>query len=314
MICPPLVMAGPHRIPVQMAKPQLKKVRPRPRVCHRFTAMNSPCEIQFDSDSRRLARIFGAKAEAEAARIEAKYSRYQPDSLLSKINRSNGSPVLVDEETMGLLHYADTCHKLSDGLFDVTSGVLRRIWRFDGSGTIPSDAEIEALLPLIGWDKVKLGADSVTLEPGMEIDFGGIGKEYAVDRVLLALAADTKVPLLVNFGGDLRVSAPLGSGKPWRISIEAAEAGRRSEGMLEISSGALTTSGDARRYLLKNGVRYGHILNPQSGRPVMGAPRSITVAAATCLEAGIMSTLAMAKGQGAEQFLRDEGLAAWVLR
>jgi len=281
---------------------------------YQFKAMNSPCEVQFDCNDAALVGELGRLAEAEAARIETKYSRYKEDSLLSRVNRSNGRPVPVDTEMMALLTYADNCYRLSEGLFDITSGVLRRIWRFDGSNKVPEDHEIAALLPLIGWDRVVLGPDNITLAPGMEIDFGGLGKEYAVDRVLMMLAAKTDVRILVNFGGDLRVSGPRKDGSPWRISIESVEENRKTEGMIAISSGALTTSGDARRFLLRDGVRYGHILNPLTGRPVMGAPRSVTIAAPTCLEAGIMSTLAMAKGRDAEEFLRDEKLAAWVLR
>lgn len=294
------------------AMPNTTKTTPSGR--HMFMAMNSPCEIQLDCDDVNLARDLGLLAEAEAARIEAKYSRYKQDSLLSQVNRSNGKPVPVDTEMMALLAYADSCYRLSNGLFDITSGVLRRIWRFDGSQKLPSNDEVEALRPFIGWDKVELGAHSVTLPTGMEIDFGGLGKEYAVDRTVMLLAAETDIPLLVNFGGDLRVSGPHSDGSPWRIAIESVETEGKSEGRVDMRAGALTTSGDARRFLLKDGVRYSHILNPLTGRPVMGAPRSVTVAAATCLEAGIMSTLAMIKGHEAEQFLRDEGLAAWVLR
>jgi len=301
------VMAGPKGF----IKPMHKKRKP---VSHLFMAMNSPCDIQVDGDDVHLARELGALAEAEAHRIEAKYSRYQENSQLSQVNRSNGTPVEVDTEMMALLTYANSCYELSDGLFDITSGVLRRIWRFDGSDKLPAEAEIEALMPLIGWDKVTLGKNVVTLKPGMEIDFGGLGKEYAVDRVLMLLAEKTDSPILVNFGGDLRVSGPRRDGSPWRIAIESVEPDDPSAATLGIKSGAITTSGDARRFLLKGGVRYSHILNPRTGRPVIGAPRSITVAARTCMEAGIISTLAMAKGPDAERFLRDEEMAAWVLR
>jgi len=295
----------------KVAQKAAKARRVKPYV---FMAMNSPCEVQVDCDDQALVDKLGAIAEAEAARIEVKYSRYKQDSLLSAVNRSNGDPVKVDSEMRALLDYADACYKLSNGLFDITSGVLRRIWRFGKDNKVPTDAEVAALLPLIGWDKVTLTDDTITLPPGMEIDFGGLGKEYAVDRALMLAAAQTDKPMLVNFGGDLRVSGPRRDGGAWRIAIESVDPSRTSEGMLEIKSGALTTSGDARRFILQDGVRYGHILNPRTGRPVMGAPRSVTIAAGTCLEAGIMSTLAMAKGERAEKFLRDEGLAAWVLR
>jgi FAD:protein FMN transferase len=279
-----------------------------------FMAMNSPCEVQFDCENTYLAEEFGRLVEEEAARIETKYSRYKSDSMLSKINMSNGLAVEVDAEMMALLQYANSCYNLSDGQFDITSGVLRRIWRFDGSNKIPKSSDINALLPLIGWDKVTLGKSNITLLEGMEIDFGGLGKEYAVDSAFSLVAKQIKTPFLVNFGGDLRVSGPRHDGSPWKIAIEAVDQNKTSETTIGINRGALTTSGDARRFIMKNGKRYGHILNPLTGRPVMGAPRSITIAASNCLEAGVMSTLAMAKGRGAEQFVKEENLRAWITR
>jgi len=285
----------------------------RKPVPYRFASMASPCEVSLDGAEGTLTNECGAIAEEEAKRIEQKYSRYRPDSIISQINGSNGRPVPVDSETAALLDYADNCFDLSKGLFDITSGVLRQIWRFDGSDRVPSNTEIDRLLPLIGWDKVLWNGSEITLPPGMEIDFGGLGKEYAVDRAFQRISEHTDQSFLVNFGGDLRVSAALASGRPWRIAIDSVDGGEATEGVLHIKTGALATSGDARRFLLKDGVRYGHILNPQTGRPVIGAPRSVTVSAPTCMQAGILSTLAMLQGANASEFLRRESVAAWVL-
>jgi FAD:protein FMN transferase len=285
----------------------------RKPVPYRFVSMASPCEVCLDGAEETLTNECGAIAEEEAKRIEQKYSRYRPDSVISRINGSNGRPVPVDLETAALLDYAENCFHLSKGLFDITSGVLRRIWRFDGSGQVPSNTEIERLLPLVGWEKVLWNGAEITLPPGMEIDFGGLGKEYAVDRAFQRITEHTGRPFLVNFGGDLRVSAALASGRPWRIAIDSVDGGDATEGVLHIKTGALTTSGDARRYLLIDGVRYGHILNPRTGKPITGAPRSVTVSAPTCMQAGILSTLAMLQGANASEFLRCEGVAAWVL-
>lgn len=287
---------------------------PMTKESYRFSALGSPCEIKVQGAERRELALLGKLAEEEVARIERKYSRYRPDSLLSKINGAAGRPVPIDSETYGLLHYADQCWRLSEGLFDITSGVLRRIWTFDGSDRVPALAAVEAILPLVGWDKVEFMPDSVRLRPGMELDFGGLGKEYAVDRVALMLASRTDSPVLVNFGGDLRVSGPRRDGEPWRIAIEAVRDGDEKPAMLELRGGALTTSGDARRFLLRDGIRYSHILDPQTGWPVRNPPHSVTIAAATCLEAGIMSTLAMLQGEGAEAFLERERIASWVIR
>ena len=308
------------RLRVAMGRPAKKVARRRlmPRLnpprSYTFMAMNSPCEVLLDGGTERVMQMLGQLAGAEARRIEHTYSRYRSDSLLSAVNRSAGMPVAITPEMAALLDYADTCFRLSDGRFDITSGVLRRAWRFDETATMPSASAIGALLPLIGWEKIERGPATVTVPPGMELDFGGLGKEYAVDRVLLMLAEKTDVPVLVNFGGDLRVTGPRRDGSAWQIAIDAVDPGAESPAAIALKQGALTTSGDARRSIVIDGTRYGHILDPRSGWPVQNAPRSVTVAAPTCMEAGIMSTLAMAHGAAAEQFLRDEQQSAWVLR
>jgi FAD:protein FMN transferase len=287
--------------------------------CGRFAAMASPCEILVDGGTADEARTLLHRAHAEALRIEAKFSRYRSDSVTSRLNASQGRPTEVDEETALLLDFAARCHALSDGSFDVTSGVLRAAWRFDSNARLPEPALVEALCGRIGWQRVSWQRPWLTLPEGMEIDFGGIGKEYAVDRVLVLLAAQTRAPLLVNFGGDLAVSGPRRVGVPWQVGLEspdsaAQEPAPRAAGVIQLSSGALATSGDTRRCLLIDGKRYGHILDPRTGWPVPEAPRSVTVAAPTCSEAGVVATLAMLQGANAEAWLAAQGLPHWTLR
>lgn len=279
-----------------------------------FRAMATPCEILIETGNEDAAMRAGRAAEAEARRIEQKFTRYRDDSVVGRINTSGGKDVEVDAETADLLSFAANCHEVSDGLFDITSGVLRRIWRFDGSDNLPDRTQIAAIREHIGWDKVHWEPPVLRLPEGMEIDFGGIGKEYAVDRALAAAVRETDAPLLVNFGGDLCVPGPRGGGRRWSVAIESVDRDGDVAGMLEISSGALATSGDARRFLLKDGVRYSHILDPRTGQPVKDAPRSVTVAAATCIEAGTIATLAMLHGRKAEKFLKREGVRAWCIR
>ena len=281
---------------------------------HTFHAMATPCEMRLETDDAELARCAGQAVEAEARRIECKYSRYRPDSVVGKINRSGGKEIAVDAETAHLLDFAAQCHAVSNGLFDITSGVLRRIWRFDGSDSIPTPAQIKSLRGLIGWRRVSWNPPAIALPAGMEIDLGGLAKEYAVDMALAALGAITALPALINFGGDLRVTGPRRSGKAWNVAIEHVERDGEMAGMLELSDGALATSGDMRRYLIRHGVRYGHILDPRTASPVKDAPRSVTVAASTCIAAGMTATLAMLHGRRAESFLKREGVRAWCIR
>lgn len=291
----------------------------------RFQAMASPCEVLIeglvDSGSEATAedqaRSLAALACSEALRIERKFSRYRSDSVVSALHASRGQPVQVDDETAQLLDFAQRCHALSGGLFDITSGVLRAAWRFDGSGTLPSPAQVRALLPRVGFAQLQWQRPWLTVPPGMEIDLGGIGKEYAVDRVLALLRAHTSAALLVNFGGDLAVSGPRADGSAWQVGIERpgddADSTPTAAGRIELRAGALATSGDARRHLVHDGVRYGHVLDPRTGWPVRGAPRSVTVAAARCTQAGLLSTLALLQGALARPWLQALDHPHWVL-
>jgi thiamine biosynthesis lipoprotein len=278
----------------------------------KFIAMASACEVLLPLMTDHEALRLGAVAAKEAWRVEKKYSRYRDDSVTAWIHANRGTTIEVDQETASLMDFASQCFDLSEGLFDITSGVLRRAWTFDGSDRIPETAAIERLLPLVGFDKVQWRAPRLMLPAGMELDFGGIGKEYAVDRAYELLAAHARTPFLINFGGDLRANRPASHG-PWQVGIERPDTDRESTMLLDLEYGALATSGDSRRYLQKDGIRYGHILNPRTGRPAHGSPRSITVAASSCTEAGLLSTVAMLQGAGAKAYLEEQGVRYWLL-
>lgn len=278
-----------------------------------FRAMASPCEVLLDTDDHELARQLGQAAAHEAQRIEAKYSRYLPDSIVSAINRSQGQPVVVDEETAALLDYATECHRLSGGKFDITSGVLRRCWRFDGSDRLPDPVMVKSLLPLIGFHKVNWRCPQISLPPGMEIDFGGFGKEYAVDQALAIVSARHQIAALVNFGGDLAANRPNRCGS-WEVAVERPDTDREPRLLLDLAQGALATSGDTHRFLLRDGVRYSHILDVRDGWPVREVPRSVSVVASSCVAAGLLATLAMLNGKNAESFLDSQEVPYWCLR
>src|SRR5690606_9384264 len=137
----------------------------------RFTAMASPCEVLVRDLPGRQARPVATVVADEALRMEQEVPRYRDDNIMARINAGHGDWVDVDEETERLLDYADTCWQLSDGMFDITSGVLRRAWKFDGSDRVPSAEAVAQLLPLVGWKQLERRAGAVRLKPGMEIDF-----------------------------------------------------------------------------------------------------------------------------------------------
>jgi thiamine biosynthesis lipoprotein len=279
-----------------------------------FSAMASPCEVLCETDDLEFARALGQYAADEARRIDAKFSRYKPDSVVAAILESRGRSITVDDETARLLDYGEMLWRVSEGRFDLTSGILRHAWQFEEATHEPEPGRIPELLRYVGWHRLQWAKPVLTLPAGMEIDLGGIGKEYAVDRVADWAARESRDPVLVNFGGDLRCTGTVPAGGAWQVGIESLAKPGQPAKRIELRSGALATSGDARRAIVIDGKRYGHILDARTGWPAPGAPRSVTVAAPTCSQAGSFSTLAMLQGDGAEAFLRAEGLRYWILR
>lgn len=284
---------------------------------HRFAfrAMAAGNEVQVYAADAESARLAADRAVAEVLRIEAKYSRYRPDSVVSRINAAaGGDPVAIDGETESLLDYADACWRASDGLFDATSGLLRRAWDF-GVARVPGDEELAPLLARVGWRWVERGAGAVRLaKAGMELDFGGFGKEYAVDRAIAELHACGVAGALVNLAGDLAVLGPQPGGGPWRIGIRDPRVADALAATLDVASGALATSGDYERFIEVAGVRHGHLLDPRTGRSVRGL-RSVTVQAPTCLVAGSIASIAMLKGErDGLDWLAAQALPSYAIR
>jgi len=274
-------------------------------------AMASPCDVLMEVGDESLAQEILNAVANEAWRIEDKFSRYKKDNIIFQINHSNGEAVAIDEETSRLLDFANELFEISDGMFDVTSGVLRQIWKFDGSNNVPEKKRVKKILKNIGWQKVDRQEGSVALPEGMEIDLGGIGKEYAVDRCAQIARQKTKQSVLVNFGGDLAMTTARKNKTFWSVG-RLVTGSDETCGIFQLYGGAIATSGDANRYLLKNGVRYSHILNPKTGWSIIDAPHTVSVAAPTCIEAGMMSTLAMLQGSKAEEFLKLQEVDYWV--
>lgn len=279
-----------------------------------FNSMASPCELLIDCEDAQLASDIATAVADEAWRIEDKYSRYNIKSVCGQLNAKAGQLCTIDNETFLLLQFAEQCYQISDGLFDITSGILRKAWHFDGSDNVPSQHDIASLLPFIGWQKITLNESTFQMLPNMEIDFGGIGKEYAVDKALLIAKQMSDHPVLINFGGDIAVTGARKQNQPWLVGIEHPSFAEQSQVMVKIKSGAIATSGDANRYLLKNGKRYGHVLNVKTGWSVEDPPNAITVAAPQCIQAGFLATLALLQGKEAEIFLSAQEIKYWAIR
>jgi thiamine biosynthesis lipoprotein len=258
--------------------------------------MGGPCRLRLDSPDAVRANAAIAAAEAETRRLELKYSRYLAGSVVSRINRAAGAadPIPIDAETAGLLGFAHTLWQQSEGLFDLTAGVLRRVWDFK-SAHLPPQSSIDPLLPLIGWGRVQWDASAIRLpEPGMEIDFGGCVKEYACDCVAAVLSAHGVERGLIDLAGDMAVVGAGSVAQPWSVGIRHPRATGAALAHVSLAGGGLASSGDYARCLLVGGRRYSHILNPTTGWPVQGLV-AVSIVAPQCLVAGGSATIAMLK-------------------
>ena len=264
----------------------------------RFSLMGGNAVIQFvDDRGRGRAERLARSAEAEARRIEAKYSRYREGSVVSEINRQAGrTPVAVDDETDFLVAAALDLCRLTEGRFDPTVGALRRVWDFSAE-RLPSPDEVDAMLSLVDADSVSRRDGTVFLRrAGMEIDLGGVGKEYAADRCARLLREEGIQAAVVSFAGDVRTIGFRGDGRPWKIGVvDPRERNRCRFAVRAPGDVGVATSGDYERGFCRNGVRYHHILDATTGWPSRGVA-SATVVAPTAFRAGQLSTASFLLG------------------
>ena len=272
-----------------------------------FKAMGSACEVVLASHTQNEAESMAKLAIDEVLRIERKYSRYTTDSVIAKINQQAGcGAVQCDDETWALFQFASQLFDKSDGLFDITSGVLRQAWDFK-KPEVPTSQKLEVLLPLVGWQNVVLQDQSIALPlAGMEVDLGGFGKEYAADRAAQVLKEKGVTHGYVNLAGDMRFLGPKSTGEPWMIGIQDPRARDQVVATLPITQGGLATSGDYERYFELNGQRYCHVLNPKTGMPV-SYWRSVSVTSPATVVSGCTTTMVMLKEADGLAFLQATG-------
>ena len=264
----------------------------------RFPLMGGTGIVRFlDGRGREQAERIARRAEGEARRIERKFSRFLPQSVLTRLNEEAAKgPAAVDDETEGLLLAALELRRTTHGAFDPTIGPLARAWDFR-QGIVPTPATLARLLPLVDGSRVELRNGTVRFaRPGMELDLGGVGKEYAADAVAELLREDGVACAIVNFSGDVRTVGRKGNGRPWSVGIQDPRDRNRCRFVLRVAQDAgVATSGDYERFFEQDGVRYNHLLDARTGLPARGLA-SATVVAQTAFAAGRLATAAFLLG------------------
>ncbi|HSU65889.1 MAG TPA: FAD:protein FMN transferase [Tepidisphaeraceae bacterium] len=262
-------------------------------------AMSTGVRILFHVRQPALADDFQHLAVEWIASFEATYSRFFGGSLVGRINsEAGGDWIELDDEAEKLFSACDRMHAISKGAFDPAALPLLRLWDWKADPPrVPRDAQVSAALELCGWQKVLRRPGAIRLPfAGMGIDLGGIGKEYAVDRLVELARARGIHDVMVDIGHDLRVSGTSPGTDAWYIGLEEpGEPGRCWTG-IRVTDHAVATSGDYFRSFERNGRRYGHILDPRTGEPVNNGCEAVTVIAPNCTLAGVLSTAAYVLG------------------
>ncbi len=283
-----------------------------------FDAMGTHCQVLFRAPSVKARNEFRRAAQAWVEDFEAKYSRFRPASIISKINAMAGRGwVETDAELESILKLCDWFTWRTGGVFDASMLPIARLWSYHAENpVVPEQDEITRALALTGWGKVQRRAGGIFLpEAGMGLDLGGIGKEYAVDRVFEMSRQWVIEDICVDFGRDLRVRGAPPEGGEWRVGLEDPLDLQRCWGGVSVRDRAVATSGGYVRLFVAEGRTFTHILDPRTGWPVDNGCQSVTVIAPTCTEAGILSTTAFVLGREAglpliEQAPHTEG-AMW---
>lgn len=258
-------------------------------------------------------------AFSEIARLEAIFSSYIPESDVSRISDSAGSgAVSVSPEVIDVLDVALNISGLSRGAFDPTVGVLGKAWDFSkDNGYVPTEAEVKELLALVDYKKILVDKSSSMAglaKAGMRLNLGGVAKGYIVGKAVGVLKGAGIEWGIVKAGGDMTVFRNDDSAEPFTIGIQHPRKSGELLAKVSVKQGAVATSGDYERFFIKDGVRYHHILDPETGFPAT-ASRSVTIVADDPTGADGLSTAVFVMGadKGMKLVEATEGVEAVIV-
>ncbi|MBT5902325.1 MAG: FAD:protein FMN transferase [Opitutaceae bacterium] len=264
-----------------------------------FHAMGTRCLIQFAADATVAAR-FEPAVIAWVQNYEARYTRFRDDSIVGQINLAagNGEWLAIDEEMDRMLEMCGTVHFMTQGIVDVTAGPLAKLWDYHiEHPRIPTEDEVGSARELVGWSKVEREPGRVRLpRVGMSLDFGGWGKEFAVDMAVQMAGEHGIENVLVDFGHDIRVAGTPPGRPAWHIGLEDPGDTGKLWGSIGAVNTSVASSGNYQRGFVIDGQRYGHIIDPRTGRPTTNGLQQVTVVAPSCLQAGMLATAAFVLG------------------
>ena len=289
-----LLLAGCSSAPVQEQEPMNKN----------FFAMNTYISFTIYGD---VPENVMELSEAKVNELEALWSVTRDDSEIYAINHADGEPITVSDETAELLRFSLEMGEQTGGALDVTIYPVLTAWGFTtGSYQIPSEELLAEKMQLVGYEKVSLKDNTVFLLPGMQLDFGAVAKGYACDLIRDLLRDNGVTSAIISLGGNICAIGSKPDGSDFRISVQHPDE-RNSLGILTLSDRCISTSGTYERYFVgEDGKEYGHILNPETGRPMQSDLISVTVVSEDGKLCDALSTSLFVKGlDGAIAYYRE---------
>jgi len=264
-------------------------------------------DITVVSEQKDSADKYIDLAINEISRIEKLVSSWDEASQTSEINRNAGiKPVKVDKELIGLIERSLAISKLTDGAFDVTFASMDKIWKFDGTMTqMPDSDKVKESVKRVGFDKIVIDKQAQTVflkEKGMKMGFGAIGKGYAADKAKALLISKGVKAGIINASGDMNTWGKQPDGKDWFVAITNPLDKHKAFATLPLKGGAVVTSGDYEKFVMFNGQRYAHIINPKTGYPAKGIISvSVFARSAELADALATSVFVMGKDVGIDR-------------
>jgi len=290
-------------------------------VCHEDSRVAMACTCVVRACGVDAAALRAAVGESldEVERVDRLMSHYRPSSPLSRLNRDAArGPVAVDPELFDFLATCLRWSRESDGAFDITVGPLMKAWGFfEGEGRVPDETTFSEARAAVGYAHVVLDERARTVRfdrPGVELDLGGIGKGYAVDRVVALLRRRGVASALVNLGGSsvYGLGVPPGR-KAWSVAIQDPTDPGKAALTVDLRDRALSVAGGTTRFFERDGIRYSHIMDPRTGRPVQGV-LSVAVLTGTATDGDALDDVLFVLGpeSGRVQVTRVPGTEALV--
>ncbi len=280
--------------PQQAPPPPKAEVAKDQKFIYSNTAMGTMVSVFFWSNNEAKARAAADAVFAEMKRLDGVMTTWTETSEVSRINLAAGQkPVKVSDETYAVIARAQDVAKRTNGIFDITVGAFKGLWKFDQDmdGTLPKPDEVKKRLANVGYKHLVLNPKAKTVfldRKGMSITLGGIAKGYAVDKCVALLKKQGFSNFMIQAGGDMYVAGSKG-GTPWIVAIRDPRGPTDSHfANAPVKDHSFSTSGDYERGFVKDGVRYHHILDPRTGQPAR-ASRSVTIRATDAFTADAWS-------------------------